>query len=395
MRIASVKLHEVARLEDLHTYDILDTAAENEFDDLAQLAASIYECPSAAITFIDEKRQWFKAVKGCNLYEMPREISFCTHTILQNKVLIVKNTLKDERFRHNPLVTSDPSIRFYAGAPIRSQAGYNLGAVCILDNKPRNLSHLQTQSLEAISRQVSKLLELRLKNKLLEQWANDSISGQKKLLQKTLRLQDKNALAFSTELHENIAQGLAATKFYLDMAEQEPLPFLIKKSKENISRLIEDTRRLSRKLFPTTLRHTGFADLVQQLLYEFELQSGVRTVLSVTGSEMAHHEIALLLYRIIEEQLQNIQLYAKASEVQITLSVDSAIRLQIQDNGVGFDEKKFATGYGINKVVSLSEFYAGSVDIISQPGKGCILDVMIPALQKGKAKPVMASGTQR
>src|SRR5690349_8737568 len=140
MRLSSLSFEEEARLQDLYSYNILDNAKEKDFDDLVELVAQLYDCPSAAITFVDKDKMLFKARKGVDMAEIPREKSVCTYTIMDEEVMVVIDTEKDERFADNTVLTQELCIRFYAGSPIKSEAGYNLGAVCIFDKKPRQLS---------------------------------------------------------------------------------------------------------------------------------------------------------------------------------------------------------------------------------------------------------------
>src|SRR5262245_61214492 len=153
--------NEAERLEALRRYNILDTAPEEIFDDLALLVAETCSAPVALITLIDSDRQWFKSNKGLSLTETSRDLSFCAHAILQREPLIVRDTLTDSRFADNPLVTSEPGVRFYAAAPIITPEGFALGALCVYDYKPRDLKPEQIRSLQALSRQVVRLLELR------------------------------------------------------------------------------------------------------------------------------------------------------------------------------------------------------------------------------------------
>src|SRR5215469_16679534 len=124
--VATLTNTEKKRLKVLWQYDVLDTVPEALFDDLTELAANICEAPIALISLIDEKRQWFKAKVGTTLTETSRDISFCGHAIQQSDLFIVPDATKDERFANNPLVTSDPKIRFYAGAPLITPDGYAL-----------------------------------------------------------------------------------------------------------------------------------------------------------------------------------------------------------------------------------------------------------------------------
>lgn len=152
---------ESARLSDLRSYKILDTDPEKGFDDLALLASYICQSPMALISLVDAERQWFKSRVGVPVTETPREISFCTRAIEQPDLFIIADATKDERFKSNPFVVSDPKIRFYAGAPLRSPRGYALGTLCVLDCVPRQLSNEQQEALRALSRQVQAQLELR------------------------------------------------------------------------------------------------------------------------------------------------------------------------------------------------------------------------------------------
>jgi|GEM_PF-860306 len=152
---------ETARLEALRRYKILDTAPEEEFDQLTSLAAKVCQTPIALITLIDSNRQWFKSKVGFTVRETPRETSFCSQTILKNEVLIIPDTLAEESVATNPLVISEPHVRFYAGAPLISPQGYPLGTICVMDYVPRELNPTQLEVLQALSHQVITKLELR------------------------------------------------------------------------------------------------------------------------------------------------------------------------------------------------------------------------------------------
>ena len=208
MRIASIPFNDELRLQDLYSYGVLDTEKEKDFDELLEVAAHIYGCSIAAITFIDRERQWLKSKIGIaeDVRETSRDIAFCAHTILNNDVLIVEDATKDERFCLNPFVIENPAIRFYAGAPIVSAGGYRLGSICVIDTQPRQLSQQEAKMLQIISSKISKMLELRQKNQLLQSKTKEALHLQKQLLQKTLKKHEVERKSISTTLHENIAQ---------------------------------------------------------------------------------------------------------------------------------------------------------------------------------------------
>ncbi len=152
---------EESRLAALHSYNVLDTLPEKEFDDIVRLVSYVCDVPVALISLVDKDRQWFKAGKGTDITQTSREVSFCAHAIGQEDLFIVPNATLDERFHANPLVTSDLGVRFYAGAPLLTPEGEALGSLCAIDSKPRTLTAEQQEALVTLSRQVMAQLELR------------------------------------------------------------------------------------------------------------------------------------------------------------------------------------------------------------------------------------------
>ncbi|MDZ7956931.1 MAG: PAS domain-containing protein [Aulosira sp. DedQUE10] len=152
---------EAARLEALHQYQILDTEPEIAYDNLAKLAAFICGTPIALVNFIDENRQWFKAKLGLDVPEMPRNIGLSYLCVDRQDFVVVSDTLADEKLAKNPVVTSYPFVRFYAGVPLITPKGDVLGTLCVIDQEPRQLSEQQIEALQALGRQVIDQLELR------------------------------------------------------------------------------------------------------------------------------------------------------------------------------------------------------------------------------------------
>ena len=173
MRIAPLPQNEKDRLAVLRKYNILDTEPEVIFDNMVQLASYICETPIAAISLIDENRQWFKSIVGLEVKETSREVAFCSHTILHNEPLIVENALLDERFFDNPLVTSGPNIRFYAGVPLVSQDGIHLGTLCVIDTETRQITHKQLSAIKTLAHSVMSHIELRLSHRKIRKYVDE------------------------------------------------------------------------------------------------------------------------------------------------------------------------------------------------------------------------------
>jgi GAF domain-containing protein len=162
MPAADLPPDEEARLRALHDLDLLDTEPEAEFDELVRRAAEATDAPVAVITLVDEARQWFKARVNLEMESSDRDLSFCAHAILTpGDLTVVPDTLDDERFSDNLLVTEDPNIRFYAGAPIFTPDGHAAGTLCVIDTAPRGLSEEQAQALRALAAEVSRQIERR------------------------------------------------------------------------------------------------------------------------------------------------------------------------------------------------------------------------------------------
>ncbi|NJR40234.1 MAG: GAF domain-containing protein [Leptolyngbyaceae cyanobacterium CSU_1_4] len=159
----SVPANETERLAALYRYQVLDTAPEAAFDRITALAARLFDTPVALVSLVDESRAWFKSCVGFSNLEVPREGSPCSMAVLKDVPLIILDTLQDDRFACTPLVQSEPGVRFYAGAPLLTQDGFNLGTLCVVDTQPRDFMSLDQQAtLVDLAAMVVDELELRL-----------------------------------------------------------------------------------------------------------------------------------------------------------------------------------------------------------------------------------------
>ncbi len=165
--------NETERLQHLHDLAILDTEQDPGFDRLTELARDLFDAPVALVSLVDQNRQWFKSRQGFASCETGRDISFCSHAVYHGQNLIIPDTLNDERFRDNPLVTGEHAVRFYAGIPIRIREGLYLGSFCVLDTKPRKLSDREITRLEQLARQAEELIRLHQQRVALEREKNE------------------------------------------------------------------------------------------------------------------------------------------------------------------------------------------------------------------------------
>ncbi|HUT47848.1 MAG TPA: EAL domain-containing protein [Alphaproteobacteria bacterium] len=161
MNAADLVDPELARLERLHSYDVLDTEAEESFDRITRLASQILGMPITLISLVDAERQWFKSKIGLAADETPRDVAFCDHTIRTPDVMVVEDASRDSRFTDNPLVVGNPKIRFYAGAPLTTDDGYRIGTLCAIDYEPREFTEEQAEILKDLAQIVIDELELR------------------------------------------------------------------------------------------------------------------------------------------------------------------------------------------------------------------------------------------
>lgn len=242
---------EKQRLAALYSYEILDTDAEQAFDDLVAMASFICKTPISLVSLVDSGRQWFKARVGIDIQETSRDVSFCSYAIQERGVFEIEDASTDERFHLNPLVQEDPNIRFYAGAPLLTPEGEAIGTLCVIDRQPGKLSEEQKDLLKRMANQVMNQMELR--KRIKEEKAIRSALKQTLGLQKAI-FDSANFSIISTDLDgiiHTFNHGASRMLGYsVDEIVGKTDPGIFHDSHEIVNRAIELSRQMDRMINP-------------------------------------------------------------------------------------------------------------------------------------------------
>lgn len=383
MLAATIPVDEEFRLQDLYSYDLLDTGSESDFDDLVELASQICQCPISLISLLDKDRQWFKARSGSEVQSTPRDVAFCSHAILQDGVMVVEDSFQDDRFFDNPLATGPMNIRFYAGAPIVSPTGHKLGTLCIIDHKPKTLTEEEERALQLLSNQVTKLLEIRKKNMLIRQRAEEMLVLKSRAMRQLMQETEINKKTLAASLHEGFAQEIASSILYLNMAEEQDVSRVncIQKAKEQLHDTLAGMRSLSAKIAPAGIEWLTPHELVS----EFVIQAAVTYPFSIQVEETGMHEeveaeLSLAAIRIMEKWLSLLVYSQEITSVNITVTADKYLTLSIEDDARNLSSEqrtKYIVESGIYDKV---QAYSGIVDLSALRGGGNLFRFDLPLI---------------
>lgn len=411
---APIPANEDKRLLALHRYDILDTPVEDAFERITRLAAKIFQAPIALTTLVDRDRQWFKSCYGLDTQSTTRQISFCAHTILSESVMTVPDTYKDKRFADNPQVIGSPGFRFYAGAPLRTPDGYNLGTLCILDRIPRRqLNAEEEETLVDLAALVIDELELRNALSKAQREINRRKNAEVLLQETNLKLETADrakSFFLSTTSHE-LRTPLGAIIGFSELLTKEAVGSLnqqqrnyaqyIFDSGNHLLSLVNDILDLSKieagkmKLYLELVDLTKFVRSAIPVLQEKFLEKGVS--LKVKVPEIPYQVLAdqRKLRQILYNLLANALKFTPPGGV-VTISANSYpdyICLSIKDSGVGIsaeeqlrlfqpfvqlNQDNEGTGLGLAITKRLLELHNGSINVESSVGKGSTFRFQLP-----------------
>jgi signal transduction histidine kinase/CheY-like chemotaxis protein len=396
MKIAPPTSEEATRLKVLYDYDVLDTDAEKIFDDLTQLAAQICDTPITIISLIDADRQWFKSTVGLDVEETSRDIAFCAHAIHQQKIFEVEDTLKDKRFFDNPLVTSKPNIRFYAGTPLISPDGHAIGTLCVIDNKPNKLTQVQRHALEVLGRSVISQMELRRSIKALKQ-ANEHKNEFLSNMSHELRTPLNAIIGFSRLMLDDIKRHKLPTKFseyvgHIDYSGKRLL---------SVVNSVIDLNKIEAGMMQVQIESVCIRELIKDLEGMLAIMANEKDVkFSVYVSDNLPAHLAIdqaKISQIITNLVQNAIKFTNSGhwvKVELSLNIEHFV-ITVADQGMGIssidqtklfrkfqqvgqDKSSEGSGLGLSIVQSLVELLGGTINVLSNLGKGSVFTVLLP-----------------
>lgn len=394
MEIAPKPENEFLRLDALYRYEILDTEAEELFDDLAQLASSICETPIALVSLIDANRQWFKSNHGLEARETSRDLAFCAHAILEEGVFTVGDASQDKRFADNDLVTGDPEIRFYAGAPLVTQDDFSLGTLCVIDRKPRELRPDQEEALIRLSKQAMNNLEMRLQVRKLRE-LNENNSRMLSIISHDIR----SPLCTMVSIHEMLGDSAS-----MDVERREQFIGMLKDTTESALKTAEELLALAQSgkgFEELELQNLELNEILQELKLLFNA-AAISKNIDLDIPEVSGLSIVAdptLLHSVLQNLLSNaIKFTEPEGRIQVTTSTEgNSCLIRVEDDGRGIhpdvvdqlfsEDTSYSTkgsagekgsGMGLALCRRSAKRLGGDLLIDSSPGQGCRVTLKMP-----------------
>ncbi|RCH54123.1 histidine kinase [Mucilaginibacter hurinus] len=390
MSAATIPTNEQTRLRDLYGTEMLDTPHEKEFDDIVKLASEICEMPISLISLVDANRQWFKARIGIDVDETDRDISFCSHAILQDNIFEVPDATQDNRFQDNPLVLEDPSIRYYAGVPLVTSQGNRLGTLCVIDRIPRHLNEKQKFGLKVLADNVIKIAELRIKNKHL----NYLTQTQKRIIS-ILAHDVRNPLSSIKSVIEFRKSDM------LDEAEASQMMDMVSLQLDSTIDMIENVvnwGEMQLKFDKFNFENIDLHDLVARIAGSETLNTHAKqnAIINNINPDLRIRADRRIIEFILRNLMSNANKFTENGTITLSAENDGRYtKIKIKDTGVGMPEQKAAqlfsgtgntttagtknekgNGLGLMLVKEFVDRIGGSISVTSKPGEGTCFEIV-------------------
>ncbi len=407
MEIAPLPANEAERLAALRRYAVLDSGPEDAFDELTQLASTLCSTPIALVSLVDENRQWFKSRVGLDAPQTHRDLAFCSHAILQDDIFEVRDATRDPRFADNPLVLADPSIRFYAGAPLVTPTGHSLGTLCVIDRVPRRLDDTQRAALRVLGHQVITQLELRQRVRELATLSLDLGVARDRALA-GVRAKDVFLANMSHELRTPLNAILGLSELMLEQQAQDSGQGddvrTIHRAGRHLLEVVEDILGFAQLELDRPQLRPRELDLAELLA---EIEAAVRVQLR--GRDVAlrfeyprpapAHSDATKIRQIVFNLVGNALKFTERGGVTVTLTATGAgYLLGVRDTGIGIAAEKLpllfrefsqvhdagvtdyrGTGLGLAISRRYARLLGGDIEVESEPGAGSLFTLRLPA----------------
>lgn len=405
---------EAARLAALRALEVLDSAPQAEFDALVKAASLVCQTPISLISLVDDHRQWFKANVGLpGVSETPREMAFCAHAILDDEVMVVPDATQDTRFIDNPLVTGQPEIRFYAGAPLRLRNGHQVGTLCVIDRQAREINASQRDILRCLAVAAANALESRLAQQQLAAAQTQLLELRAEQAQQEAQAATQRAKEafFSRVSHEmrtplNAVLGFAQllhTKLQTQDDTLVAYTTYIMDAGQHLTSMVEDLLDIRAAAQGELSLRNEAVNVAKAIASAVGLLSATAAAQNTTITMQAQDcpdawADATRLKQVLLNLLSNSIKYGR-SHGQVTVKAQAAqegICITVQDNGIGMNEAQVAAlfqpfdrlgqersriaGVGLGLLISrrIVESMQGQLRMSSEPGVGTRALVFLP-----------------
>lgn len=390
--------NEAERLKELHSLRLIEGLPDEDLDLITKLASDICETKISLVTLIDSKTQFFKSKHGVEIDKTSRDVAFCSHAINSpEKMLIVNDAKEDERFKDNPLVTSDPNIAFYAAMPISTKQGSALGTLCVLDSKPKVLSTSQINALKSLTKLVERLFESRRKSLELE----------KVYTQMQLHKSQSEELAYS--IAHDLKNPLDSIQGFLELLQQDAGTSLGDEAQQYIEYAQQSTEKMTGLIYEILAfaKLTSINEEKEAVEIEPVIQNIIDLNLPVIKSENIEIDYKDLpkintsktLFSIVLRNLIGNAIKYRSSDRALRIKIEIQDKLDewkisVVDNGIGIQkqnlEKIFkpfykedknnhsGVGMGLAACKKIILNLDGNIEVESEPGKGSVFSFTIP-----------------